>query len=64
MGEVRLEVHLLNKGNQVLFITWEQVDLGPQCLPLCLCKIDIFSCSDFAGVLRTIMTQDGRVTFE
>ena len=27
--------------------------LGPQCLPLCLCKIDIFRCSYFAGVLRT-----------
>ena len=38
---------------QIRLLLKEQSDLGPQCLPLCLCEIDIFRCSYFAGVLRT-----------
>ena len=47
--------------------------MGPQCLPLCLCLIDIFRCRYFAGVkglnnvfciYTEVMAQDDTVTFE
>ena len=45
--------HRQTVWTQIRLLLYEQSDLGPQCLPLCLCLKDIFRCSYFVGVLRT-----------
>ena len=48
-----LKLHRQTVWIQIRLLLQEQSDLGLHCLPLCLCYIDIFRCSYFAGVLRT-----------
>ena len=48
-----LKPHRQTVWIQISLLLWEQSDLGPHCLPLYLCKIDIFRIIYFAGVLRS-----------